>query len=278
MDDVEEGAQPIDLEQLARQRAGEVEPEAVDVHVEHPVPQAVHNQLQHCWAPHVQRVPAAGEIHVVARVVADQPVVRRVVDPFERQRRAQVIALCSVVVDHVEDDLEPRGVQRAHHPLELAHAACRCIRCRQPSLRREVADGVVAPVVRQPLFFEMPIGRVVMHRHQLHCRDADSFQVVDRVFRRQRFVGAAQTLRNVRVALREPAHVHLVDDRVVPRRARRPIVAPRERGIHDGREGRQRGVVARVHGEVFITMAHRCIRTSRRPTGSDARPTSRMDP
>ena len=75
-------AEPIDVEQLARQRARQVEAEAVDVHLEHPVAQAVHDQLQHLRALHVQRVAAAGEVHVVARVVGDQPVVRRVVDPF----------------------------------------------------------------------------------------------------------------------------------------------------------------------------------------------------
>ena len=45
VDDVEEGAEPVDLVQLARERGGEVEAEAVDVHLQHPVAQAVHDQL-----------------------------------------------------------------------------------------------------------------------------------------------------------------------------------------------------------------------------------------
>ena len=36
MDDVEERAQPVDLVQLAGERAGEVEAEAVDVHLRAP--------------------------------------------------------------------------------------------------------------------------------------------------------------------------------------------------------------------------------------------------
>ena len=84
MDDVEERAEAIHLEQLASERARQVEPEAVDVHLDHPVPQAVHDELQHLRALHVQRVPAAGEVHVVPVVIADQTVVRRVVYPFER--------------------------------------------------------------------------------------------------------------------------------------------------------------------------------------------------
>ena len=125
VDDVEERAQPVDVVQLARERAGEVEAEAVDVHLEHPVAQAVHDQLQHLRVLHVQRVAAAGEVHVVARIVGDEPVVRRVVDALERQRRPEMIALGGVVVDDVEDDFEAGGVQRADHALELADRAGR---------------------------------------------------------------------------------------------------------------------------------------------------------
>ena len=106
LDDVEERRQPVDVVQLARQRRREVEAEAVDVHLEDPVAQAVHDQLQHVRVPHVQRVAGAGVVHVVPPVVGDQPVVRRVVDALERQRRAQVVALGGVVVDDVEDHLD----------------------------------------------------------------------------------------------------------------------------------------------------------------------------
>jgi hypothetical protein len=82
VDDVEERAEPIDFVQLARERARQVEAEPVDVHLEHPVAQAVHDQLQHLRALHVQRVAAAGEIHVVARIVGDEPVVRALSMPL----------------------------------------------------------------------------------------------------------------------------------------------------------------------------------------------------
>ncbi len=61
MNDVEEGAQPVDFVQFSRQRAGQVEAEPVHVHFRDPVPQAVHDQLQHVGAEHVQRVAAAGD-------------------------------------------------------------------------------------------------------------------------------------------------------------------------------------------------------------------------
>ena len=46
VDDVEERRQAVDVVELARQRGGEVEAEAVDVHLEHPVAQAVHDELE----------------------------------------------------------------------------------------------------------------------------------------------------------------------------------------------------------------------------------------
>ena len=70
LDEIEERAEAIDVVQLARQRRREIETEAVHVHVEHPVAQAVHDQLQHVRVHHVQRVAGARVVHVVAAVVA----------------------------------------------------------------------------------------------------------------------------------------------------------------------------------------------------------------
>ena len=52
MDDVEERPEAIDVMQLPRQRGGQVEAEAVDVHLRHPVAQAVHDQLEHLRVRH----------------------------------------------------------------------------------------------------------------------------------------------------------------------------------------------------------------------------------
>ena len=119
--ELEERRQPVDVVELAGQRRGEVEAEAVDVHLGDPVAQRVHDQLQRVGVPHVEGVPGAGVVHVVLRLVLDQPVVRRVVDALEAQRRAEVVALGGVVVDHVEDHLDAGGVHRLDHRLELLH-------------------------------------------------------------------------------------------------------------------------------------------------------------
>ena len=53
VDDVEEGAQLVDVVQLAGQGAGQIEAETVDVHLGHPVAQAVHDELQDARMLHV---------------------------------------------------------------------------------------------------------------------------------------------------------------------------------------------------------------------------------
>ena len=90
---------------------------------------------------HVQRVAAAGEVHVVAAVLGRQAVVGGVVDAAQRQRRAELVALGRVVVDDVEDHLDAGGVQAPDHHLEL----------RAPTLRGDAWRGVVdGPGRRKP--------------------------------------------------------------------------------------------------------------------------------
>ena len=62
-----------------------------------------------------------------------------------------MVALGRVVVDHVEDDLDVGGVQGLDHCLELGHLSAGFLRGRVGVMRREVADRVVSPVVRQAL-------------------------------------------------------------------------------------------------------------------------------
>ena len=107
--DVEERRELVHLVQLAREHGREVEAEAVDVHLGHPVAQRVHHELDRARVLHVERVARAGEVGVEARVVRLEPIVRRVVDALERQRRPEMVPLAGVVVDHVEDHLDAGG-------------------------------------------------------------------------------------------------------------------------------------------------------------------------
>ena len=67
VDDVEEGREPVDLVELARERRGEVEAEAVDVAVADEVAQRVHDQPQHARMRRVEAVAGARVVHVEAR-------------------------------------------------------------------------------------------------------------------------------------------------------------------------------------------------------------------
>ena len=117
MDDVEERREPVDVVELARERRGEVEAEAVDVALEHEVPQRVHDQPQHRRMHRVERVARAREVHVEARVVRHEPVVARVVDALEGEHRPEVVALRRVVVDDVEDHLDSGACSALTIPL-----------------------------------------------------------------------------------------------------------------------------------------------------------------
>ena len=146
-------------------------------------------------------------------------------------------------------------MKRAHHALELAHRTRRRFRRRKGPLRREIAEAVVAPVIGEAFLFEVPVVRMVMNRHQLHRGHAELAQMLERRLSRERFVGAALMLGDVGMQLREPFDVQLVDDRVVPRREERPIVAPRKRRIDHRGQRRVRCVVAIVERQVFPLVA-----------------------
>ena len=93
-----------------------------------------------------------------------------------------------------------------------------------------------------------------MHGHELDRRDTELQQMADRAVGRERLVRPANPLRQPRLQLREAAHVHLVDDRLVPRRARPAVVAPGERRIHDRGKRGERGAVARIEHQVRLRL------------------------
>ena len=103
-----EGAVHVDVVAGARQRRGEVEAEAVDVHLGDPVAQRVEDQAQRAEVAGVDGVAAAGHVPVVVLPVLDALVVAVVVEPAEGVRRPVRAGLGGVVVDDVEEDLDAR--------------------------------------------------------------------------------------------------------------------------------------------------------------------------
>ena len=202
---------------------------------------------------HVQRVAAAGVVHVVTPV-AVQAIVGGVVEAAEAERRPQVVALGGVVVDDVEDDLDPLLVEDLHHRLELVDLRSGLVCAGVPDVRREEADRVVAPVVRHPALDQVLVRHELMDGHQLHRRHPERPQMGQRPRRHQPRIRPAQVLRHIGMTRREPLDVHLVDDRLTPRNARRPIVPPRERRIDDDRLRHPRRAVAPIESQIRVRM------------------------
>jgi len=80
MDDVEERAQAINLMEFAGEGGGQIEAEAVHVHIEDPVAQTVHDQLKHPRMLHVQRVSRARVVLLIAGIIRHKAVIAAVVD------------------------------------------------------------------------------------------------------------------------------------------------------------------------------------------------------
>ena len=137
--------------QFAGQGGRQIEPEAVHMHLQDPVAQGIHDELQHMGIGHVEAVAGASVVHVVAAVILHQPVVIGVVDPFEAQDRPEFIAFCSVVVDHVKNDFDACLVEGFDHLFEFRDRSARTLVAHITWVRREERNGVVAPVVAKSL-------------------------------------------------------------------------------------------------------------------------------
>ena len=124
MNDVEKCAEAIYVVQFPRQCGGEIEPEAIHMHLEHPIAQAVHDKLKNAGMADIQSIATAGVVQIIARLEGNQPIVGGVVDATKGQRRAKMIAFSRVVVHHVEDDLDAGVMERLHHRLEFPDVVC----------------------------------------------------------------------------------------------------------------------------------------------------------
>ena len=247
---LEEGGELVDVVELAGEGRGEVEAEAVDVHLGDPVAQRVHDQLHRVRVAHVEGVAGAGVVHVVALVVLDEAVVGRVVDALEAQRRPEVVALGGVVVDDVEDDLDAGGVHRLDHRLELldllALGAGGVV-----GVRGEEAEGVVAPVVAQALVEQRGVLDELVHRHQLDRGDAELLQVGGDRRVRETGVRPALLLGHLRVQLGEALDVRLVDEGLVVGDGEAAVALPVEERVDHHAVGHVRGGVV-VVGAVLV--------------------------
>ena len=158
---------------LAPQNGGQIEPEAVDMEGLDPIAQAVHHHAQHHRMGQIQRVSCAGIIHVISPAPG-QPIVAGVVEAPERQCRAKLIAFRRVVVDHVQNHLDPGRMKAADHRLQLPDRTLGHI----ARLGGEKAKRVVTPMVLQALQDQKPVVDEGLNRQQFDRRDAKLLQML----------------------------------------------------------------------------------------------------
>jgi hypothetical protein len=234
MDDAEEGRHVIDDELRTTKRSGQIEAEAVHVHLRDPVAEAVHDELQRPRVAGIGGVAAAGEVHVVTWVFGAEVVVIPVIDAFPGEGGAEVIAFGGVVIDNVENDLDPCMVEGANHRLEFMQAATGIGRRKISRVGSEETEAVVAPVVDLFAVHEEALIDVVVDGQQLNCRDAQVGEVFDGGFAGEAGVGAANGLGHVGHEPGKAFDVGLVNDCLFPGNSR------------------DIGVVALIEGEVFV--------------------------
>ncbi len=232
---------------------GEIEAEAVDVHLHDPVAQGVEDEVADDRVRRVDRLPRAGEVAIEA-LVGVQPVVDRVVDAPEPHRRSQLVAFARVVEDHVEDHFETRPVKGADHLLELQHLRAVLVDARVRGLGSEEAEGIVAPEVLQALArarVDPRQGVLVefLDGHQLDRGDPQIFQVRDLLDQAAVRPGESDAAAGIDGVA---ADVELVDDRRCPRVAEGLVTLPVEVRVGDDALRGGRRVVDLGQGQVRL--------------------------
>src|SRR5690554_3880326 len=162
--------------------------------------------------PQFEAVPGPGEIVVVPFIALHQIVAGAVVDSAPGERGAQMVALGRMVVDDVEYHFDAGIMHALYERLELVDAPAPEIL----GMRREEGDRVVAPIVPEPFFDEVPVVYEGMDGQQLDRGHAEVHQVFEDWRRAHALEGTARPLRHVRVEPGKSAHVRLVDDAFVP--------------------------------------------------------------
>ena len=82
-----------------------------------------------------------------------------------------------MVINDVENDFEAVGMQAFHHPLEFVDGSLRRLVRGVATIRRQVAQGVIAPEVDAVGVDQEPLIDMVMHRHQFNRRHPERSQV-----------------------------------------------------------------------------------------------------
>ncbi len=233
---VEERRLRIEARVAAAERCAEIEAKAIDAALDRPALKRADRHIDDQRAVERQAVAGARIVDVELRIAGVETEPRRIVEPAERERRPQLIALAVVVEHDVEDRFHARRVQRVSRRADLLPAAGR-----KAWIGRAEHDGVVTPCVGQAERREVPLVDECVGGHDLDRGDAERGQMRDRRGMRERREGSTLRLGDRRVKPREAAQVELVDDERLCSDALMSRLASRRRSCD-----RLRRVAARV--------------------------------
>src|SRR5438309_1385625 len=97
----------------------------------------------------IQGIAGACVIDVILLLIREKTVIAGVIDPLKRQSRTKLIPFGRMVVDDVEYDLQSCVVEAGNHFFKFAEAVGYVGGI--SGVGSEKANGVIPPVVRQPL-------------------------------------------------------------------------------------------------------------------------------
>src|ERR1044071_5323788 len=145
--------------------------------------------------PHVKSVTCAGVIHVVAWIIAKQPVIHWIIDASKRQSGAELISLGGVVVNDIQDHFDARRVQRFDHCLEFSDGPGGGI----ARFGGEESYGVVAPIIPQAPRNQMTVVNECVYGHEFDRSYSQTREVINDGSCGQSGICAAESRRDSRV-------------------------------------------------------------------------------
>ena len=184
-------------------------------------------------------------------LVIGQQIVACVVDPPEGQGRPQFGPFGGVVVDHVQDHLDPGLVQAAHDGLHLIRAAGFQVL----ALGGKEGQGVVAPVILQPLVQQHLVMQEPMDRQKLDRRDTDLLQMLDHRIRPKAGQEAAVAFRDFGMQHGGTLGMGLPDQGVFPAMMQGRVGVPVEIGVGDDGFRHEGAGIAIIPRQVIAHMA-----------------------
>ena len=241
----QEGRGLVEPVRPPRQCRGQVEAEAVDMHHLDPVAQGVHHHPQHHRMVQVQGVAAAGVVHIEA-TIRREAVVGGVIKATKAKRRPQFVALGGVVVDDIQDHLDPGCVQAGDGVLEFGDLACRKI----ARVRGKEADRLVTPVIRQLFLHQKAVVDEGLHWQKLDRGHAKAVQMVQHRVGREAKEAAGMC--DARHLHGEPLHMRLIDDAARQGGHGGAVVAPGKGRVGHDAFGHEARAVAGVQAKVGI--------------------------